>query len=186
MTTDGGDSPTVVGVDFKALIREVPNWTKEGILFYDIMPVVGNYEAFKEAVTLMAEPYKGKGIDVVVGTEARGFLFGPALAQALGCGFTPVRKPGKLPWKTIAETYDLEYGTDTVEIHKDGVLPGQNALVADDLLATGGTAKTTGTLVERLGGIVAGFCFFVELDFLKGGERMLKGYERHSVVHYEK
>src|SRR5436190_1619776 len=167
----------------KRLIREVPDFPKKGILFYDITTLLKDKTGFATLIDALAEHYMKNRVDVVVGIEARGFIFGPALAYRLNAGFVPVRKPKKLPAETAKVTYDLEYGTDTLEIHKDAVGRGQRVIIVDDLLATGGTAKATAQLVESIGGEVAGMGFAVELDFLKGRERLAK-YDVFSLLHY--
>jgi adenine phosphoribosyltransferase len=165
------------------LIRDVPDFPKPGILFKDITPVVQNYPAMKEVTEVLADWAREKGADVVVGIEARGFIFGTALAMALGVGFVPLRKLGKLPGNCIAEEYALEYGTNTVEMHTDSIQPGQRAIIIDDLLATGGTAAAACRLVERLGGTVAGLGFLVELEFLEG-RKVLSAYEVNAILRY--
>ena len=165
-------------------IRKIPNFPKEGILFYDITTILESPEAFKACIDKFAEHYKDKEIDVIVGVESRGFIFGGALALALGKPLSLVRKPGKLPSTVVFEEYELEYGTDKIEMHEDTIKPGQKVLLVDDLLATGGTIKATANLVERVGGVVAGMCFVVELDFLKGSEK-LQNYDVLSLVHYD-
>lgn len=167
----------------KAAIREIPDWPKKGILFYDITTLLKNGARFREAVDALIAPYRHRKIDAVVGVEARGFIFAPTVAYALGAGFVPVRKPGKLPSATYRATYQLEYGTDCLEIHQDAIEPGQNTLVVDDLLATGGTAKTVAALIERMGGKVVGLSFVVELGFLNG-RAQLAGYDVTSIVRY--
>ena len=158
--------------ELKKVIREVPNFPKEGILFYDITTLLKNGPAFAKAVDALCGRYEGKKIDMVMAIEARGYIFGPAIAYRLGVGFVPVRKPGKLPAKTIQETYELEYGTDTIEMHEDAVQKGQKVLIVDDLLATGGTAAAACRLVEKAGGRVVECCFLIELSFLKGREKL--------------
>jgi len=170
--------------DLKRLIREVPDFPKPGILFYDITTLLKDAQGFRKAVDALAEAVQGQQFDLVAGIEARGFIFASALAYQLGKGMIPVRKPGKLPAATAREEYALEYGTDAVEIHKDAVGPGTRVLIVDDLLATGGTARATARLVESLGGKVAGIAFVIELDFLKGREK-LAGYPVFSLLHYE-
>jgi adenine phosphoribosyltransferase len=167
----------------KKLIREVPGFPKPGILFYDITTLLKDAGGLNEVIAGLGSGYRGASVDVVLGIEARGFIFAPAVARELGVGFVPVRKPGKLPAEKERVEYALEYGADAVEIHKDAVGPGQNALIVDDLLATGGTAAAVARLVEKLGGRVAGFAFVVELDFL-GGRSKLAGYPVHSLLHY--
>jgi adenine phosphoribosyltransferase len=167
----------------KKLIREVPDFPKKGILFYDITTLLKDKLGFAMLIDALAEHYIESGVDLIIGIEARGFIFGPALAYRLGAGFVPVRKPNKLPAETAKVTYDLEYGTDTLEIHKDAVKKGQKVVIVDDLLATGGTATACAQLVESLGGNVAGLAFAVELDFLKGRDRLAK-YDVFSLLHY--
>lgn len=169
----------------KKLIREVPDFPKPGILFYDITTLLKDREGLREVVAALEKAIEGLDFDVIVGIESRGFIFAPILAHALGKGFVPVRKPGKLPAATERIEYALEYGTDALEIHKDAVGPGTRALIVDDLLATGGTAAAVARLVEKLGGTVAGLAFVVELDFLRGREK-LAGYDVRSLLHYEK
>jgi adenine phosphoribosyltransferase len=171
-------------MDLAMTIRSVPDFPVEGILFYDITTMLKNPEAFKESVDQLVNYYQETEIDVVVGVESRGFIFGAPLAYKLGVGFVPVRKPGKLPAEKLAESYELEYGTNTLEIHKDAIQQGNKVLVVDDLLATGGTAKATCNLVEKLGGQVVGVAFVIELNFLKGREQ-LKGYDVFSLLSYD-
>jgi adenine phosphoribosyltransferase len=171
-------------MDLVSTIRSVPDFPVEGILFYDITTMLKNPVAFKYSVDQLFERYRDQNIDVVVGMESRGFIFGSPLAYLLGVGFVPVRKPGKLPATKLAESYELEYGTNTLEIHQDGVTPGQQVLIIDDLLATGGTAKATCRLVERLGGTVAGVAFLIELNFLNGRSQ-LQGYDVFSLLRYD-
>ena len=154
------------------LIRDVPDFPEEGIIFKDITPMLQNAEAFRAAVDMAAEPLMGEGIDVVLGAEARGFVIGAPLAYKIGAGFALVRKTGKLPWEKTRATYELEYGTDALEIHTDAVSPGMKVLIADDVLATGGTAAACVSLVESLGGQVHGLSFLIELAFLNGRERL--------------
>lgn len=153
-------------------IRDVPNFPKEGILFKDITTLLQDAQAFRQAVDLMAATYRDKAVELVVGVESRGFIFGGALAYLLNAGFVPVRKEGKLPHQKISEAYALEYGSAVLEIHKDAVKAGQPVVIVDDLLATGGTARTTANLVEKLGGKVVGISFLIELKFLKGAENL--------------
>ena len=169
--------------DLKALIREVPDFPKPGILFYDITTLLKDPVGLKAVIDWLKERYAGAGVDVVLGIEARGFIFAPALAYALGVGFVPVRKPKKLPAATQRVEYALEYGTDALEIHADAIRPGQNVLVVDDVLATGGTAAAVARLVETVGGKVAGLAFVLELDFLHGRAK-LDGYDVYSMLHY--
>jgi adenine phosphoribosyltransferase len=167
----------------KAAIREIPDWPKKGILFYDVTTLLKDGARFRESVDALITPYKDKKIDIVVGVEARGFIFAPTVAYALGAGFVPVRKPGKLPAATYRVSYELEYGTDCLEIHQDAIQPGQRILVVDDLIATGGTAKAVAAMIERMGASVVGLSFVVELEFLRGREK-LAGYEVNSIVKY--
>ena len=169
----------------KKLIREVPDFPKAGILFYDITTLLKDKHGFCGVIDGLKKQYAGVGVDIVLGIEARGFIFAPALAYALGAGFVPVRKPKKLPGEIARVTYDLEYGSDTLEVHKDAITPGSRVLIVDDLLATGGTARATTQLVESLGGTVAGVAFVVELTFL-GGRDKLNGYEVFSLLQYDK
>ena len=168
----------------KKLIREVPDFPKPGILFYDITTLLKDPTGLSELTDAMVARYADNPPDVVLGIEARGFIFAPMLATRLGTGFIPVRKPGKLPAEKSRISYDLEYGQDTVEIHTDAIIEGQRVLVVDDLLATGGTARATCDLVESLGGKIHGLSFVVELTFLPGREK-LKGYDIHSVLSYD-
>jgi adenine phosphoribosyltransferase len=171
--------------NLKQLIREVPDFPKPGILFYDITTLLKDRTGLKAVIDALKDRYGRSRVDLVLGVEARGFIFAPALAYALGAGFIPVRKPKKLPAATEREEYQLEYGTDSLEIHKDAIQPGQNVLIVDDLLATGGTAAAVARLVEKLGGRVAGLGFVVELDFLKGRDK-LTGYDVFSLLQYDK
>ncbi|HUO59976.1 MAG TPA: adenine phosphoribosyltransferase [Candidatus Acidoferrales bacterium] len=169
----------------KQLIREVPDFPKPGILFYDITTLLKDKLGFAQLIDGLTEHYIEKKIDLVLGIEARGFIFGPALAYRLNAGFVPVRKPKKLPAETVKWTYDLEYGSDTLEIHKDAIKPGQRVLIVDDLLATGGTAKATAELARSLGADICGLAFVIELDFLNGRKK-LDGYDVLSLLHYDK
>jgi len=168
----------------KKLIREIPDFPKPGILFYDITTLLKEPAGFKTVIDGITEHFRGKQIDTVVGIEARGFIFAPALAYHLGAGFVPVRKPKKLPSQVESFTYDLEYGKDTLEIHRDAVGEGHRVIIADDLLATGGTAQAVVKLVERLGGKVEGLSFVVELEFLNGRARF-PGYDVFSLLKYQ-
>ena len=169
----------------KKLIREVPDFPKKGILFYDITTLLKDKVGFATLIDALSEHYLDKEIDLVLGMEARGFIFGPALAYRLNAGFVPVRKPGKLPAATSRVEYDLEYGSNTLEIHKDAIQKGQRVIIVDDLLATGGTAAATVKLAKSLGADIAGLGFVVELDFLNGREK-LKGSDVFSLLHYDK
>ena len=165
------------------LIRDIPDFPKKGIVFKDITPVLSDIKALRLSVEKMAEPFMNQNIDVVVGIESRGFLFGTPIADILDASFVPVRKPGKLPWKTKKVSYKLEYGTDSLEIHLDAMEEGQNVLIVDDLLATGGTAEATCDLISKLSGTIKGFTVLVELEFLEGRKR-LNQYNVHSIVKY--
>jgi adenine phosphoribosyltransferase len=168
----------------KQLIRTVPDFPKPGILFYDITTLLKDKAGFAQLIDAFAAYYIGKEIDLVVGIEARGFIFATALAYRLNAGFVPVRKPKKLPAETIKVTYDLEYGTDTLEIHRDAIQPGQKVIIVDDLLATGGTMQATVKLVQQLGGEIVGLGFAIELDFLKGAKKFPK-VDVFSLLHYD-
>jgi adenine phosphoribosyltransferase len=170
--------------DLKKLIREIPDYPKPGILFYDLTTLLQDAAGFHDLIEDMCRHYEGKKVDTVVGIEARGFIFAPALAYRLGAGFVPVRKPKKLPWKTAEVTYQLEYGTDQLQIHQDGVKPGSDVLLCDDLLATGGTAAAAIQLIRQLGGKVVGAAFAVELNFLHGRTK-LPGVDVFSSLQYD-
>jgi adenine phosphoribosyltransferase len=170
-------------MDLASTIRSVPDFPIEGILFYDITTLLKNPDALKSSVDQLVEQYVDEHIDVVVGMESRGFIFGMPVAYNLGVGFVPIRKPGKLPAKTMSESYELEYGTNTLEIHVDSISKGQRVLVVDDLLATGGTAVATCNLIEKLGGEVAGLAFVIELSFLNGRDKLQK-YDIFSLLKY--
>jgi adenine phosphoribosyltransferase len=172
-------------VELKKLIREIPDFPKPGILFYDITTLLKDKSGLRATIDGLKSRYQGLGVDVVLGIEARGFIFAPAIAYALGAGFVPVRKPKKLPAEIASVSYDLEYGTDTLEIHRDAILKGCRALIVDDLLATGGTARAVTKLVEQLEGTVVGAGFVVELTFLNGREK-LNGYDVFSLLQYDK
>jgi adenine phosphoribosyltransferase len=178
-------APTMGADSLKKLIREVPDFPKPGILFYDITTLLKDKLGFAQLIDALTAQYINKDIDLVLGIEARGFIFGPALAYRLNAGFVPVRKPKKLPAETVKWTYDLEYGTDTLEIHKDAIKPGQRVIIVDDLLATGGTACATASLAKSLGADICGLGFVVELDFLNGRQK-LAPYEVHSILRYDK
>ncbi len=170
--------------NLKALIREVPDFPKPGINFYDITTLLKHPEGFRQTVDALAAQFEGEKVDTVIGIEARGFIFAPALAYQLGAGFVPVRKPRKLPAECVRISYDLEYGQDTLEIHRDAIGENHRVLIADDLLATGGTAKAVVDLVEGLGGQVTGLAFVVELEFLTGRKR-LENYDVRSLIKYQ-
>ena len=170
--------------ELKELIREVPDFPKPGINFYDITTLLKHPGGLRKTVDALAAQYEGASIDAVIGIEARGFIFAPALAYHLNTGFIPVRKPKKLPAERASISYDLEYGQDTLEIHRDAIGPGNRVIIADDLLATGGTAKAVCNLVEGLGGTVEGLVFVVELEFLPGRQK-LEGYDVKSLIKYQ-
>ena len=159
-------------IDLKSVIRDIPDFPKKGIVFKDITTLLKDAQAFRQAVEDLCAPYRDNKIDTIVGVESRGFIFGGAMAVALGVGFVPARKPGKLPAETLKEEYALEYGTDAVEMHRDAIQEGMRVLVVDDLLATGGTAAATIRLVQNLGGRIVGVAFLIELNFLKGREKL--------------
>ena len=170
-------------MDLKQHIRSVPDFPKTGILFYDITTLLRDPQGFKITIDMLSTPYTGQGIDVVVGIESRGFILGGAVAERIGAGFIPIRKPGKLPAKALKETYDLEYGKDALEIHADAVSKGQRVLIVDDVLATGGTAAAAAQLVKKLGGELHGLAFLIELLFLNGKAKL--GEEKvFSVLQY--
>ncbi|RDI75152.1 adenine phosphoribosyltransferase [Gaiella occulta] len=168
-------------IDLAELIRDVPDFPSAGIVFKDVMPLLADPAAFRETIDRLAAWAGPRTPDIILGAEARGFIFGGALAYALGCGFVAARKPGKLPWKTVEATYALEYGTDSLQVHADAVAEGTRVIVLDDVLATGGTAKAKVDLVEQLGGTVVGALFVIELTFLHGRER-LSGYDVHALI----
>jgi adenine phosphoribosyltransferase len=167
----------------KAKIRHVPDFPKPGILFYDITTLLSDPQGFRDTIDAMAAPYMGEDIDQVVGIESRGFILGAAIAATLGCGFVPIRKPGKLPAATHKESYNLEYGTDSLEIHQDAFGHDPRILIVDDVLATGGTARAAIDLVKKAGGKIIGAAFLIELDFLKGRDK-LAGEPVYSVLQY--
>lgn len=170
-------------MDLAALIRDVPDFPVEGILFKDITTLLQDADAFREAVDALASRYADREIDQVVAIESRGFLFGAPLAYKLGAGLVPIRKAGKLPAKTISAEYSLEYGTATLEMHVDAIHPGENVLLVDDLLATGGSAKAATDLIERLGGVIVGVALLIELEFLQGAKQ-LEGYDVFSLIRF--
>ncbi|MEQ1717745.1 MAG: adenine phosphoribosyltransferase [Hyphomicrobium sp.] len=173
-------------INLKALIRTIPDFPKPGIMFRDVTTLLGNAKGLSAAIGGMAAPFAAQNIDAVAGIEARGFILGGAVAERLGCGFIPIRKKGKLPWKTIGQEYALEYGVDVIEIHEDAVKPGQRILIVDDLIATGGTAEAAAKLIRRSGGVVAGATFVIDLPEL-GGVKRLKthGIDSHVLVAFE-
>jgi adenine phosphoribosyltransferase len=171
--------------DLKRYIRDIPDWPKSGVMFRDITPLLADPRALALSIELLANPYRGRNIDLVIGAESRGFIFGAAVACAVSAGLGLVRKPGKLPHKTMSIAYDLEYGKDTLEMHVDQVIEGQRVLIVDDVLATGGTMKACIDLVEQSGGEVAGVAVLIELEFLKGREKLARHEpEVHSVLQY--
>jgi adenine phosphoribosyltransferase len=169
--------------NLKAEIREIPDWPKKGILFYDVTTLLKQGKCFRQTIDALVEPYQDKQVDLVLGMEARGFIFAPTVAYALNAGFVPVRKPGKLPAAKLQVSYELEYGTDSLEIHQDAIKPGQRVLIVDDLIATGGTAKAVAEMVETMEGTVVGMAFLVELTFLNGRNQLRK-YDIHSILKY--
>jgi len=171
-------------IDLRSYIRDVPDFPKPGILFKDITPLLASPSGLAFAVEVLCNPFRDKKIQAVIGAESRGFIFGTAVAQALSCGFVPVRKPGKLPCAKISHTYELEYGKDTLEIHRDAIKKGERCLIVDDLLATGGTMRACCDLVEQLGGQVIGVAVLIELTFLNG-RRHFDKYELHSAIKYD-
>lgn len=172
-----------MSLDLRDRVRDVPDFPTEGVVFKDLMPLVADPEYFAETIRLLAEWAKPRKPDYILGAEARGFIFGAALAYELGAGFIAARKPGKLPRETVEATYELEYGTDSLQVHRDSVPRGARVIVLDDVLATGGTARAKTELVEGLGGVVAGLLFVIELSFLDGRSR-LSGYDVHSLIQY--
>ena len=170
-------------MDFESYIRDIPDWPKEGIMFKDITPLLADPDAFKATIDTLAEAYADAGVTKVMGAEARGFIFGGALAYRLGAGFVPARKPGKLPWTTTSVSYDLEYGTDSLEVHADAFGSDDIVLIVDDVLATGGTAGAKASLVNATGATVAGFAFMIELDFFKGRDKLPEGSRIVSLIH---
>jgi adenine phosphoribosyltransferase len=171
-------------LDLRTFIRDIPDFPKKGIMFKDITPLLASPSGLAMAVEVLCNPFRGQGIQAVIGAESRGFIFGTAIAQALSCGFVPVRKPGKLPAAKLSLTYDLEYGQDTLEIHKDAIKPGEKCLVVDDLLATGGTMNACCNMVQTLGGNILGIAVLIELTFLNGRSRFSQ-YHLHSAIQYD-
>jgi adenine phosphoribosyltransferase len=170
-------------LDLAALIRNVPDFPQPGVQFKDITTLVRDGAAFRHVIDRMTEPYRTAGVDRVVAVESRGFIFAAPIAYHLGAGFVPVRKPGKLPWESIRTEYQLEYGSNVLEVHRDAIEPGDRVLIVDDVLATGGSAAATVKLVEELGGVIVGITVLIELTFLKGRER-LRGYDVTSLIQY--
>lgn len=170
-------------MNLKKYIKDIPDFPEPGVIFRDVTPLLADKDAYQESIRLLCEFVKEKKVDVIVGPEARGFLFGCPVALALNCGFVPVRKPGKLPREVISQSYDLEYGSNEIQMHSDSIQPGQNVLIVDDLLATGGTVEAAISLIEKMGGNVVGAAFLIELEALKGRE-LLKEYDVYSVLKY--
>jgi adenine phosphoribosyltransferase len=172
-------------MDLKGLIRTIPDHPKLGIMFRDVTTLLADAQGFKAAIARLAEPYRAEPIDVVAGIEARGFIIAGAIADRLGCGFVPIRKKGKLPWRTISQSYALEYGTDTIEMHEDALARGKRVLLVDDLIATGGTAEGAAKLIRRLGGEIIGAAFIIDLPDL-GGARLLagQGIKVHALMEF--
>ena len=170
-------------MDLKKYIKDIPDFPKKSVLFRDVTPLLADKDAYQESIRLLSDFAKEKKVDLVVGPEARGFLFGCPVALALNCGFVPVRKPGKLPREVVSQSYDLEYGSNEIQMHSDSIQPGQNVLIVDDLLATGGTVDAAVSLIEKMGGNVVGIAFLIELEALKGRE-LLKDYDVYSVLKY--
>ena len=172
--------------DLKGLVRTIPDYPKPGILFRDVTTLMGDAQGFKAAIAQMAEPFRTEPVDAVAGIEARGFILGGAIADRLGCGFVPIRKKGKLPWKTIGQEYTLEYGVDAIEIHADAIKPGERILIVDDLIATGGTAEAAAKLIRRSGGEIMGASFIVDLPELGGAKRLeALGVKWHALMAFE-
>ncbi len=172
-------------MDLSKYIRDIPDFPQEGVVFKDITPLLADPDAFHEAIDVLAREFEDKGVTKVMGAEARGFIFGGALAYKLGAGFVPARKPGKLPWKTTKADYELEYGVDSLEMHLDAIQPGDKVVIVDDVLATGGTAGAKAQLVANNDGEVVGFAFLIELDFLSGRGKLPEGSEVCSLIHVE-
>lgn len=170
-------------MDLKKFIRDIPDWPKSGVSFKDITPLLQNKKTFRKVIDLLVRPYKNKKIDIVVGIDARGFILSSAVAYKLKAGLAIARKKGKLPWKTIARNYKLEYAANTIEMHRDAIKKGERVLMVDDVLATGGTMKASCDIVEKLGGKIQGIAFLITLDFLEG-EKKLKKYKIHSLTRY--
>ena len=169
-------------MDLESYIRDIPDFPQEGVMFKDITPLLADADAFRETIDRMADGYTDEGVTKVLGAEARGFIFAAPLAYKLGAGFIPARKPGKLPWETTSATYQLEYGTDSLEMHRDAIVPGDRVVIVDDVLATGGTAGAKAQLVADNGGIVVGFAFLIELDFLGGRAKLPEGSKVVSLI----
>lgn len=172
--------------DLKSLIRTIPDYPKPGVMFRDVTTLFGDAQGFKAAIAQMAEPWRTRPVDAVAGIEARGFILGGAIADRLGCGFIPIRKQGKLPWKTIGEQYALEYGVDVIEMHEDACRPGERILIVDDLIATGGTAEAAAKLIRRSHGVVLGATFIIDLPELGGASKLASlDVETHTLIAFE-
>ncbi len=172
-----------VDLDLKSLVRTIPDYPKPGIMFRDVTTLLKDASGFKACIELLAEPYRTAGVEAVAGIEARGFILGGAVADRLGAGFVPIRKKGKLPWRAIGQEYQLEYGTDVIEVHEDGIKPRERVLIVDDLIATGGTAEAAHKLIERVGGVTVGAAFIIDLPDLGGAARLhARGVPCHSLI----
>lgn len=175
-----------VDLDLKSLVRTIPDYPKPGIMFRDVTTLLKHTAGFKACIERLAEPYRTAGIEAVAGIEARGFILGGAVADRLGTGFIPLRKKGKLPWRTVGQDYELEYGTDIIEVHEDAMSPGERVLIVDDLIATGGTAEAACKLIERVGGVVVGAAFVIDLPEIGGAKRLeSRGVPCHSLIAFE-
>lgn len=172
--------------ELKKTIREVPDYPKPGILFYDITTLLKDADAFRKVIDILTERYRGRGINKILGIDSRGFIFAPCVAYNLGAGFVPVRKKGKLPAETLSVDYELEYGSNTIEIHRDSLEPGEKVVIIDDLIATGGTAAATARMVEELGAELVEMAFMIELTFLKGRENLPEDTEVFSILKYDR
>lgn len=175
-----------VDLDLKSFIRTIPDYPKTGIMFRDVTTLLGHAAGFNACIERLVEPYRTAGIEAVVGIEARGFIIGGAVADRLGTGFVPLRKHGKLPWRTVGQDYELEYGTDAIEVHEDAIQPGERVLIVDDLIGTGGTAEAACKLVAQIGGVIAGAAFVIELPELGGAKRLEQlGMPCHSLITFD-
>jgi adenine phosphoribosyltransferase len=172
-------------MELESYIRDIPDFPQKGVMFKDITPLLADPGAFHETIDRLADGYADEGVNKVLGAEARGFIFAAPLAYKLGAGFIPARKPGKLPWETTSATYQLEYGTDSLEMHRDAIVPGDRVVIVDDVLATGGTASAKAALVAENGGVVVGFAFLIELDFLGGRAKLPEGSRVISLINVE-
>lgn len=172
-------------MDLESYIRDIPDWPEEGVMFKDITPLLASPDGFRKAIEVLTDAYAEKSVTKVMGAEARGFIFGGALAYTLGAGFVPARKPGKLPWVTTSVSYELEYGQASLEVHQDAIVPGDKVLIIDDVLATGGTAAAKVDLIRSMGAEVVGFAFLIELDFLEGRNKLPEGLPITSLIHVD-